>query len=202
MILSIVTVACSNNKAKESVSTSFTALEKAIIKTNDATGMEGHSAMDMTMNVMGQEMETSSSMNFIFNDIKGKQPKEGKIEVTVSTMGEEQQGTYYLKDNALYMEIQGQKIKDTALDQFDQVAKQAAIPVLNQSSISTIKEEKKDDNIVYAIELNEAERNRIAFEKIGNDFRGLGIVEEDISFNNYKLSYTVNKEGYVVQRTR
>lgn len=187
IILILTLTACGSQSSEASDFDAFMEVQKNMDNVKD---ME--IKMDMDASVTGEEdfvMSMSGTAKEILNDKENIQ-MQMDYNMTVPGLDSEMSGVMYMKDNMVYMDLAGQKMKMDASNEMAAAMKIDSSQMLDitEDMISDLTVSKKDGNTVYKFKLD-ADKALSYFQKNAGSAGDLTESVENISFD--KMDVTV-----------
>lgn len=177
-------------------------LETALTNTNALEGIHATATMNMNMTAMGETADIGIDMEMWQNKVAGSDIPEAKIDMTMDLgaagTGSPIEAVVYMKDDSVYMEMLGQKMKMSMAEYATSgTDMDSMVNIISPEMIKSYTVSETDGKSVYDVVLNDE-----AYDTYLNDALAQAGQTEDAQVEMKKITTNITVENdYVTAQT-
>lgn len=200
-VLTLGIVGCTSNTIE--VDEAQKIIEKAANKTNESKSVAGNINMEMKIEYSDKEAEAASTKRttkFKANK-NAEDPSAAQLwmQAEMSALDQKSQSTLYLKDNVVYYEIEGQKIKQSTDVSIETLMSEMKSQNFDSKNMQSAKKMSKGDNTVITVKLKTKVMKELVLSLLQSQGQDTSMLTEDtLDVRDVTLEYTINKAGFVI----
>lgn len=204
MILAVLTmgiVGCTSNTIE--VKEAQKIIEKAVNKTNESKSIAGNISMEMTIDYSDKEVESETTERTTkFKANKNEEdPNAAQLwmQAEMAVLDQKSKSTLHLKDNVVYYEIEGQKIKQTTNVSVEALMSEMKSQNFDSENMQSARKVSKNDNTLITVKLKTEVMKELVLSLLESQGQDTSMMSDDaLDVRDVTLEYTIDKDGFVI----
>lgn len=195
----VVFTACGGSNSQDNEKSDFEAFAEVQKNMEDVRDAEFRMDMDMTTDASGEDDKVTMKMSGTGKEVLNSKTDidmEMKYNMTMPGLESGLEGTMYMQDQIVYMDMMGQKFKVDASDEMAAAINMDTSQLLDISEdmISDIKMRKDGADTIYTLKMD-GNKALEYFESNAGNVKGLAGATESLNFNKLDVVVTAGEDG-------